>query len=551
VLNGTSYISTMMNPTATLDFAGGSSGRGFYKKDRNNFAPNVGFAWDVFGNGNTAIRGGYRVAYVIDDLLTALRNNVTTNGGLSSTVTKSNLAAFLSSPPAVPVPAFKVPRTSLDNFNVLGTANAVGMPNPDLVTPYVQQWNFSIQHSLKGVILEARYVGNHGTKLLRAIDYNQVIIKQNGFLDDFKRAQSNADKALAATGVYNPAYNASISGSVPLTVISQTSINLASSTVRNYIRTGQAGTLASYAFTNFLNGPVQIFANTSALGVNGMENLSNSTFNALQLEARHTTRSGIFLQFSYDFAKVLSDTLGGNNNQARFDPYLDNGTPSAERARAPFDLNHNVKFNYVVPLPMGEGKLFDAGRLNRLVGGWSLSGIVNWQSGYPFSVLSSRGTVNRGPAGRSLWNTANSTLTKDQLDQNVGLYMTGTGPYFINPAVINTDGRGTTVEGSTLFANQIFTQPGAGTLGALQRRMFSGPHILSWDASILKDTKIAERYSLVFSADFFNVMNHPAFSTGNEETSSTRMTIDNTSFGKITSTYTDSRVIQFGLQLKF
>jgi hypothetical protein len=395
-------------------------------------------------------------------------------------------------------------------------------------------------------------VGNHGTKLLRAIDYNQVIINQNGFLADFKRAQGNANLALAATGVYAPAYNAAIVGSLPLTVFSQMpGLSLTSTTNRNLIRTGQAGALAANAFTGRLNGPVQMFINTSALGNNGMENLSNSTFNALQLEARHTTRSGIFLQFSYDYAKVLSDTLGGNNNQARFDPYLDNATPSAERARAPFDLNHNVKFNYVVPLPMGEGKFLNAGRLNRLAGGWSVSGIVNWQSGYPFSVLSSRGTVNRGPGGRSLWNTANTTLTKDQLDQNVGLFMTGTGPYFINPSVINTDGRGTTVEGSALFANQIFTQPGAGTIGALQRRMFSGPNLLSWDASILKDTKIADRYSVVFSADFFNVMNHPSFSTGNEESSSTRMTIDNTSFGKITGTSVDSRVLQFGLQVKF
>ena len=551
VMNGGSYINAMMNPTATLDFAGGDSGRKFYKKDRNNFAPNLGFAYDLFGNGKTAIRGGFRQAYVIDDLLTALRNSVATNGGLSSAVTKTNLAGFLANPPAVTTPAYKVPLTSLDNWNTLGTANAVGGPNPDLVTPYVLQWNFGIQHSVKGILLEARYVGNHGTKLLRAIDYNQVMINQNGFLDDFKRAMSNGEKAFAATGSYNPAYNAAIAGSVPLTVIGQTRVNLANSTVRNYIRTGQAGTLASYAFTNLINGPVQMFTNTSALGNNGMENLSNSTYNALQLEARHTTRGGIYLQASYDYSKVLTDTLGGNNNQFHFDPYLDNATKSAERSRAPFDLNHNIKFNYVVPLPLGKGKLVDLGKANRLVQGWSLGGIFNWQSGYPFSILSSRGTVNRGPAGRSLWNTANTTLTKEQLDANAGLFMTGNGPYFMNPGVINTDGRATTVEGSTTFSKQIFTQPGAGTLGALQRRFFSGPSAVSLDTQISKDTKITERFSVMFTADFFNVMNHPTFQTGNEETSSTRFTIDNTSFGKITSGFYDTRVIQFGLQLKF
>ena len=65
------------------------------------------------------------------------------------------------------------------------------VPDPGLVTPYVQQWTIGIQHDYKGTIFEARYVGNHGTKLLRAFDYNQVQYNKNGFLADFLRAQNN------------------------------------------------------------------------------------------------------------------------------------------------------------------------------------------------------------------------------------------------------------------------------------------------------------------------------------------------------------------------
>ena len=54
----------------------------------------------------------------------------------------------------------------------------------------------------KGTIFELRYVANHAVKSFRAFDYNQVIIKQNGFLDEFKRAQSNGRLALASTGVW-------------------------------------------------------------------------------------------------------------------------------------------------------------------------------------------------------------------------------------------------------------------------------------------------------------------------------------------------------------
>ena len=96
--------------------------------------------------------------------------------------------------------------------------NTVGLVNPNLRTPYVQQYQISIQREIKHNIVDVRYVGNHQVGGFRAFDYNQVQIKPNGFLDDFKRAQSNGFLALQQSGTFNPAFNANIPGSQRLTV---------------------------------------------------------------------------------------------------------------------------------------------------------------------------------------------------------------------------------------------------------------------------------------------------------------------------------------------
>ena len=63
--------------------------------------------------------------------------------------------------------------------------------DPHLQQPYDQQFAFSIQHEIKGTIIEARYVGSHATKLLRGFDVNQEDVVSNGFLSDFLKAQQN------------------------------------------------------------------------------------------------------------------------------------------------------------------------------------------------------------------------------------------------------------------------------------------------------------------------------------------------------------------------
>ena len=109
---------TVLNPNATLDFVGNSVGRPFYKTDKNNFAPNLGFALDPFGKGTTSFRAGYSIAYAYDNVVAAVRNNLSTASGLSFANSLTNLAGSLAAGVTVPTPAYKVPRTLADNYAI-------------------------------------------------------------------------------------------------------------------------------------------------------------------------------------------------------------------------------------------------------------------------------------------------------------------------------------------------------------------------------------------------------------------------------------------------
>jgi hypothetical protein len=207
--------------------------------------------------------------------MTAFNNVVnSSNRGLTSDVNRVELDARASNLPAIVAPTFRVPRTTADNWD-LDVFNAQALIDPGLVTPYVQMYTFGIQHEWKGFVFEGRYVGNHATKTLRSFDYNQVIIRENGFLDDFKKAQSNLRLALQR-GIANAAYNPNIPGSQPLAVFPRLEAGgvLNHPIVLGMIDRGEPGELAATYQVNELNGPVNFFRNRFALGTNMMTNRS-------------------------------------------------------------------------------------------------------------------------------------------------------------------------------------------------------------------------------------------------------------------------------------
>jgi hypothetical protein len=257
--------------------------------------------------------------------------------------------------------------------------------------------------------------------------------------------------------------------------------------------------------------------------------------------ARHRTKNGLSVEANYTFSKVLSD--GDGDLQTRFQAFLDFNNPGLERSRANFDLNHMIKVFGQYDLPVGDGHRFGYRPLNRLIGGWKVSANMVWQSGAPFSILSGYGTLNR--EARSYYNTATTSLTMSQLNQVVKYQMTGNGPMIVSPSAINpADGTGVNAFGDPTFTGQVFSNPPAGSLGVLQRRLFSGPWTFNLDMSLLKTVKITEHQNVEFRADAFNVLNHATFWSGDQN-------INTTTFGVISSTFYPARIMQFGLYYRF
>ncbi len=598
-----SNINQVLQGNATINFAGGNSPRGLYGGYWKAFSPNIGVAWDPFGNGKTAIRAGFSINYVNDEFFTAADNAAAGNTGLGVSPANSPLAGQTVSNPmganVVQPPPFQIPIDFATNaLNATLTTGFIGNLagygiDPHLKPPQVQQWNLSIQRDIGwNTSLQVSYVGNHGVGLFRAIDVNQLNLNAtvncaniaptpcptNTFLQDFNTARSNLFLSIAQNQGFSPDFNPAVSGSQPLTIFPLLPgvqfgagpgfIDFTPFT--NLIYQGQVGSLmANYQAdeffsgfgvpgptTNILNG----FPNPYIMGGDLLKNTSFSNYNAGIVEVRRRFSRGLYFQANYTFSKVMTDYGPSNNNdQSRFLPLQDNARPQLERSRAPFDLTHAFKANFTYELPIGKGhRLFNSpGRaLGLLVNGWQTGSIFIWQSGSPFSIVSQFATFNRS-GFRSVANTAVATLTHQQISGDLGTFKTANGVvYLINPKLISPDGTGAPsapqLGGCTPAVPGGFCNPQPGEVGNLQQYAFNAPPYFVWNMTASKDFHVTEKVKLNFRTDAFNLTNHPVFAAPLDAlTGTANLNINDSRFGQSTRTISAPRVLQMQLQLTF
>jgi len=232
--------------------------------------------------------------------------------------------------------------------------------------------------------------------------------------------------------------------------------------------------------------------------------VGNSTFHALQVNARRAFQNGFLLSANYMWSHSINDgSIGGGESDTPQDSFC----RSCDKASSDDDSRQVFNLSAVYQLPFGAGKryLSSPGTVRALLGGWTLSAIGTSQTGLPFNI-----TIDRSN-GSVPGDYAISGEERPNYVYGVSLTPPGgsTPAEWVNPAAFST--------------------PASGTFGNLGRNAFRAPGVSEVELALSKDVPIAERAKVRFRADVFNVFNRAQFGAPNAD-------LSQTNFGVITTT---------------
>ena len=435
-----------------------------WKKDFNNFAPRVGFAWDVFGTQKLVVRGGGAISY--DRIWNNLFENIRFNAPFFSFATVGAFgggagvpAGPISTPGLFGVP-FTAANTALFNNPLFNPVPSPRHMDENLKTPYIQQFNLGLQYEFaRDFLFEANYINTGGRSLTGLIDIN--------------------------------------------------------------------------TFNGRTRGGSTRRPNPSLGGDNFRTNAFKSTYHGGQFIVRNRPWHGLQFNSHYTFAKAIDEVSDAFNNRSGQRP-MDNFNIALDRGRADFDIRHRFVSGFTYELPFFKG--------NRWLGGWTMSGVIQLQSGVPFSVFHSGQDPNADGyfTDRAVFTGSNlsGVYTGDDspadgffdADQFEGM---NTRVGRLGPAAACGPGNGEVVSATRWWCN--------GTLG---RNVLTGPAFQNVDLGIHKRFRITEDTSIQLQANAFNLFNHPNFGLPVSNLNSSQV-------GRSISTAGTPRVMQLAIRFDF
>jgi hypothetical protein len=460
--------------------------------DKYNFAPRFGFAYDVFGNGKTSLRGGYGWAY--DQSEVSYYESII--WGNPPAVTNYSLSTAVLDDPA----------GKSATIAASATPGGVEASPINYHTPYIQQFSLDIQQQLSPTfMLDIGYFGTHGTHLLGKVNKDEPV--PNSYLGKISPTD------VASSCIYKDA------GTIGTT------------------------TIPAYASTTCDYGLNQIRPYLGYSYVDTVQAIFSSNYNGLQVKATKKFKGKSMIDANYTWSRDLTNSPNDYSTPPQ-NAYNING----DYGRATDDRDHVLSVDGVYELPW---MMDQRGVAGHIVGGWEISGILAMNSGLPLTISESLG----GLVYYGYTNTLNNQANGNEATDSAGIGNAGNTAAGFRPNQIGNprNGQGTQLRTrQQWFYRGAFAAPlpaglnpsGLGQLGTEKRGVVSAPGFDRIDIGLFRNIKLHQGVNLQIRGEAFNVLNHT--NLGSPGTTSTT----SSTFGVITSAR-DNRVMQVAGKFTF
>jgi outer membrane receptor protein involved in Fe transport len=423
----------------------------FWKPSWGTFAPRVGFAYDIFGDGKSSLRGGFGISYE--------RNfgNVTYNASFNPPA-----SAVISDvcPANSTTCAYNVTNNDLGPLGLPGPSSnlppvELRMPDPNIKTAQTQFWSLGLQREVaRNTIVELSYSGAHGVHLYDIENINQFGAGQLYLGDPLV---TTADPA---TGAPCPFYNFATGGA-----------ECATQPNSQYAAINMRGSLGSSSY-HALNVKFQ----TQNLRNTGLSLVTNYTWS-------HTLD---------DISSTFSDSLQGGSGYLGSLGYTNPFDPKLDWGNGDSDVRHRI-----VVSPIWETPWFKNGKgvMTQALGGWSLVGVFTARTGIPFNIYD----YDNIEIGYTVPRLTPATEPTFHVSSN---------PQASGPNTFNLLSVPVPASFAPFNAELGYNDLGPFPAGMTARNAFRGPGAWNLDTSVGKKFKLTERFGLEFRAEGFNIFNH-------------------------------------------
>jgi hypothetical protein len=454
-------------PPLTLDLAGPANGKnGFYDWDYNNFGPRVAAAWTphattgflgwLTGGDKMVIRGGYSLLY--DRVGFALATIFDEGGSFGMSTTLS--ATFGSSDETVPTARFKdlktlpptlpaPPPAGFPATPPLGNVAIYNSIDSGITTPYHHVFNAVVGRDLPhNFAIEGAYVGRRARNLLirRDLAMPLDLVDPKSGVSYFQAAKQTID-AYKAAGIPNSTA-ANFTGLAPIpywenlfpgaaSTVSGVALTATQRMARQFYQNDPDFSTAIFNADTACSPSCSIFGKYAFFDsqfsyLAAQSSIADADYNSLQLTLRKRWSAGHQFDVNYTLSKstdlgsaVERGTLGlGGYSGILLNPWQ----PELQYSYSDFDVRHQVNLNMVADLPFGRGRAVGGdvpAWVNQVIGGWQVSGLFRWTSGFPFNIINSR----------CCW------PTNWNLQGNAELVTAGVFPETVSPAERNVVGK--------------------------------------------------------------------------------------------------------------